>query len=333
MPALLERPKMTRAMYEALKRHIMLEREKRKQAQEQDAMMERLRKERELRKKKEEEDSLTLEQTNEQIAQLQVKLEMLKNQKSELFMQLKKVLYQEDESRRKVLQKEQSESLLMQAPFHLASLATVRHPAVTHGRPSLYKPTTSAPPLSGVKRSRSPSPTPSSSCYQIYSHSEPKYHHSVDAKYARMDPKFVHADAKYLTSVVGAKPGQAGYLYTAQHTQAGDYKGSGFPQPGMNHLYTTSAAYQPQTAAAAVSSYPSSHSTSSKYISASQSAFASYQSPFAQSHSQKSLAEQFSAAFSVQRLPQPAYHTSLQLSLDHVGSKQPIIEEKYKLAQ
>ncbi|BFZ15771.1 hypothetical protein BsWGS_18810 [Bradybaena similaris] len=333
MPALLERPKMTRAMYEALKRHIMLEREKKKQAQEQDAMMERLKKERELRKKKEEEDSLTLEQTNEQIAHLQDKLEMLKKQKSELFMQLKRVLYQEDETRRKVQQKEQSELVVMQPPFHLTSLPNVRQPAVAHGRPSLYKPTASAPSMSGLKRSRSPSSPPSSSHYQIYCHSEPKYHPSIDGKYARLDPKFVHSDAKYLTSVVSAKPGQSGYLFPAQHTQAGDYKSSAFPQTGMNHLFTTSAAYQPQTAAVAVSSYPSSHSNSSKYISASQSAFTSYQSPFAQTHSKKSIAEQFSAAYSVQRLPQPAYHASLQLPLDHSASKQSAIEEKYKLGQ
>ncbi len=101
---MIERPKMTRSMYQALKRHILAEREKKKQGQwkqvfkivemkwnaramwtsqilqihcpccltfsekEQDEEFERQKRERELRKKKAEEESLTLEQTKEACA-------------------------------------------------------------------------------------------------------------------------------------------------------------------------------------------------------------------------------------------------------------------------
>lgn len=89
-----------------------------------------------------------------------------------------------------------------------------------------------------MKRQRSPSPPPSSSStYQGYGHSEPKYPHTADSKYTHGDPKypthadtkfahadtkFAHADPKYLTSY-SAKAGQPGHLYTAQHAQPGDF--------------------------------------------------------------------------------------------------------------
>ena len=60
-----------------------------------------MKKEQELKKKKEEEDSLTLEQTKEQISQLERRFESLKQEKHELFSELKKVLHQEDESKKK----------------------------------------------------------------------------------------------------------------------------------------------------------------------------------------------------------------------------------------
>uniref|UniRef100_A0A0B6ZVC0 G protein pathway suppressor 2 n=1 Tax=Arion vulgaris TaxID=1028688 RepID=A0A0B6ZVC0_9EUPU len=353
MPALLERPKMTRAMYEALKRHIMHEREKKKQAeQEQDAMMERLRKERELRKKKEEEDSLTLEQTKEQIAQLEDKLEILKKQKSELFSQLKKVLYQEEETRRRALQKEQSELTISQPSYQHPALSTAPQPMMMHGRPALYKPTVSAPILTGMKRQRSPSPPPqsTSSSYQGYSHSEAKYAHTsdkythgepkyqshADSKFVHADPKFTHADSKYLASYPGAKAAQSSHLYTQQHAQPGDFKSSAYQQASTSHLYAANPSFQQQTAASSAGGlYPSSQPTGNKYAPPGQSAFTSYQSPFAQSHPQKALAEQFSAGYPIQRMQQPGYHTSLQLqqSMEQSASKQPGFEEKYKLAQ
>ena len=73
MPVLIERPKMTRTMYMALKRHILQEgeRKKKEQRMEADAEAERIRKQREeanlrIRRQQqlqqEQEDNLTIEQ-------------------------------------------------------------------------------------------------------------------------------------------------------------------------------------------------------------------------------------------------------------------------------
>ncbi|XP_005109025.2 G protein pathway suppressor 2 [Aplysia californica] len=339
MPALLERPKMTRAVYESLKRHIMREREKKKQEQEQDAMMERLRKERELKKKKEEEDSLSLEETKEQISQLERKLEGQKILKHQLFNQLKKVLSNQEDTRRKAQQKEQSEMTLSQPAYQHPTLAPAPQPMMMHGRPALYKPTAPPPPLTGMKRQRSPSPTPASSAssYQTYGHSESKYLHTSEGKYpSHNDSKFGHADPKYLPSFAGGKPG---HLYTAPHAQPADFKTSAYPQASASHLYATNPSFQQQAAAAAVASpYSSSQSSASKYPGPGQSAFTSYQGHYPQSHPQKALPEQFPAAYPIQRMQQPGYHASLQLqqTLEHAGQKQAAaaaFEDKYKLGQ
>ncbi|GFR82406.1 G protein pathway suppressor 2 [Elysia marginata] len=254
MPSLLERPKMTRAMYEALKRHIMREREKKKQVeQEQDAMMERLRKERELKKKKEEEDNLTLEQTNDQIISLEKKLEELKQQKKDIYSQLKKASHQEDETLKRAQQKEQSELTMSQTSYPHPALTAAPQQMLIHGRPALYKPTVPPPMLTGMKRQRTPTPPPSSapsSAYSNYGHSEPKYLHTSESKYvpharggaggapemgkypthAEAAAKFSgHPDTKYMSSPyqAGGKVGatsSGGHLYAAQHPpQPGDF--------------------------------------------------------------------------------------------------------------
>ncbi|KAK3730642.1 hypothetical protein RRG08_060310 [Elysia crispata] len=370
MPSLLERPKMTRAMYEALKRHIMREREKKKQVeQEQDAMMERLRKERELKKKKEEEDNLTLEQTNEQIIALEKRLEELKQQKKDIYSQLKKASHQEDETLKRAQQKEQSEMTMSQPNYPHPALTAAPQSMLIHGRPALYKPTVPTPMMAGMKRQRSPTPPPSSapsSAYSSYGHSEPKYLHTSESKYvphargggggagdvskysshAEAAAKFSgHPDTKYLSSAyqAGGKVGAASsgsHLYAAQHPpQPADFKSSVFQPGNSSHLYAPSqaAALQQQVAAvaAAAGSYSTSQSGAGKYPGPGQSAFTSYQSQFAQSHPQKALAEQFSAAYPIQRMQQPGYHASLQLqqSLDHAGQKQGGFEDKYKHSQ
>ncbi|XP_059160962.1 G protein pathway suppressor 2-like [Physella acuta] len=334
MPALLERPKMTRAMYEALKRHIMREREKKKQEQEQDAMMERLKKERELKKKKEEEDSLTLEETNEQIAQLEKKLEILKGQKHELFSQLKKVLHQEDETRRRAQQKEQNEMTISQPTYQHPAQAAVPQPMMMHGRPALYKPTSNIVVAQNLKRTRSPSPPSSSATFPGYGHSEAKYPHTADSKYSHSDvkytshsdTKFAHADPKYLSSYTAAKTGPAHNLYSAQHPSTAEFKSSVYPQPGTSHLYSASQTFpQQQAVAAATGSYPSGQSSASKYPGPGQSAFTSYPSAFAQSHPQKALPEPFSSAYPIQRMQQPNYHAQLQL--EHAAQKQGQISQ------
>ncbi|XP_027705237.1 G protein pathway suppressor 2 isoform X3 [Vombatus ursinus] len=68
MPALLERPKLSNAMARALHRHIMMERERKRQEEEEvDKMMEqKMKEEQERRKKKEMEERMSLEETKEQ---------------------------------------------------------------------------------------------------------------------------------------------------------------------------------------------------------------------------------------------------------------------------
>ncbi|XP_064438680.1 G protein pathway suppressor 2 isoform X2 [Mirounga angustirostris] len=103
MPALLERPKLSNAMARALHRHIMMERERKRQEEEEvDKMMEqKMKEEQERRKKKEMEERMSLEETKEQILKLQEKLLALQEEKHQLFLQLKKVLHEEEKRRRK----------------------------------------------------------------------------------------------------------------------------------------------------------------------------------------------------------------------------------------
>lgn len=105
MPALIERPKMSLQMWAALKNHIMRERERKKQEQEADEAIERLRREQELKRKQ---DAMTLEEIKDQVTQSEKKLKELKDEKHQLFMQLKKVLH-EDDTRRRALDKEANE--------------------------------------------------------------------------------------------------------------------------------------------------------------------------------------------------------------------------------
>ena len=92
-----ERPKMPRATWEALRNHIIRERQTKKKKEEKNEEYERLKKEREHKKKQE---ASSLEETKEQIGQLEHKLTNLKEEKHQLFLTLKKVL-NEDETRRR----------------------------------------------------------------------------------------------------------------------------------------------------------------------------------------------------------------------------------------
>ena len=121
MPAIVvEKPKLSRPMWNALKSHIIRERQRKKQGvftlvtllyvyyynlyilwvieQEADAEVERQRREREDQQKEQE---MTLEETKEQVAQSESRLAQLKEDKHQLFLQLKKVL-NEDDTRRKI---------------------------------------------------------------------------------------------------------------------------------------------------------------------------------------------------------------------------------------
>ncbi|XP_048756320.1 G protein pathway suppressor 2-like isoform X2 [Ostrea edulis] len=212
--ALIDRPKMTKTMYQALKRHIMKERERKKQEQEQDAMMmERLKKEEEMKKKKEQEDSLTLEQTKEQISQLDKKMEDLKTEKHELFSQLKKVLHQEDETRKKAQLKEQSELQIMQ---HSTVLGL---PHAMSGRPMLYRPPQPTMVQQvAMKRGRSPSPPPS----QSYQYSNKMMAASIPVEKQHPYTHSSQPDYKQQSNFPQSQTG-AGYPTQAGHTyqQAG----------------------------------------------------------------------------------------------------------------
>ncbi|XP_073182891.1 G protein pathway suppressor 2 isoform X5 [Lepidochelys kempii] len=122
MPALLERPKLSSAMARALHRHVMVERERKRQEEEEvDKMMEqKMRDEQERRRKKEMEERMSLEETKEQISKLGERLQALQEEKHQLFLQLKKVLHEEEKRRRK----EQSDlTTLTAAPYQQGMVA------------------------------------------------------------------------------------------------------------------------------------------------------------------------------------------------------------------
>ncbi|KAI7814094.1 G protein pathway suppressor 2-like [Triplophysa rosa] len=103
MPALLERPKLSSAMARALHKHIMKERERKRQEEEEvDKMMEQKLKEEEERKRTTEmEERMSLEETKEQVQKMDEKLLILQEEKHQLFLQLKKVLHEEERRRRR----------------------------------------------------------------------------------------------------------------------------------------------------------------------------------------------------------------------------------------
>ncbi|KAK4885400.1 hypothetical protein RN001_001671 [Aquatica leii] len=140
-------------MWKALRIHIQRERARKKQEREAEVEEERLRKEREAR---EQQDVMTLGETREQIQQLEGKLQQLKEEKHQLFLQLKKVL-NEDDNRRRQLVKESNDMLTIQA---------IPSSGLVHQQ--LFIPQTvprvTAVPQQGFKavnkRPRSPSPQP-----------------------------------------------------------------------------------------------------------------------------------------------------------------------------
>ncbi|CAN8025955.1 hypothetical protein HPB47_025727 [Ixodes persulcatus] len=125
MPALVERPKMSLAMWAALKNHIMRQREKKKQEQEADAATERVRREQEQKRRQ---DAMTLEEIKDQVQQSEQRLHNLKEEKHQLFMQLKKVLH-EDDTRRRALMKEANEMAALNHQQYLQQTAALSHAA------------------------------------------------------------------------------------------------------------------------------------------------------------------------------------------------------------
>ncbi|XP_039250582.1 uncharacterized protein LOC120328217 [Styela clava] len=187
MPSLVEREEMSEPMKEALRRHVVREREKRmREEKEAEKDFERRAKIEEERRRKEEEDSVTLEQIKDQLSSLHKKHETLKDEKHQLFCQLKKVLQEEERKKQKI--KEQTEMVASSHGHYSHSLSNMsnyqmmqgghyqHHQAMPYlslpGRqssprihPSLrhsMNPQTSPAPHQGVKRPHSPaSPQPS----------------------------------------------------------------------------------------------------------------------------------------------------------------------------
>ncbi|XP_059052477.1 G protein pathway suppressor 2 [Achroia grisella] len=162
-------------MWNALKRHIIRERQRKKEEYEAEVEEERLRKEKEARERQ---DVMTLEETKEQIEQLEQKLKQLEKEKQQLFMQLKKVL-NEDEIRKRQQQKETNEMPMkmamgnLQIPMFSMPPSSGQGELAPQGRPPpltshlLNKQTIvrGGPMQTGVKRQRSPSPN-----YALYAH-------------------------------------------------------------------------------------------------------------------------------------------------------------------
>ncbi|XP_064650783.1 G protein pathway suppressor 2-like isoform X2 [Lineus longissimus] len=368
MPALIERPKMTKTMYQALKRHIMKEREKKKQEQEQDEAQERMKKEREQRKKKEQEDSMTLEQTKEQVTsnirQQETKLDSLKKEKHELFSQLKKVLHQEDETRRRAQVKEQNELLSMSQHYNQTTgipVSVSSHPmflpantpGITTGMPvpnrhQLYKPGHAQSQmhqmaglqnrnylvLQGMKRPRSPSPPPAT-IYQHYP--ETKYPPATYSQSKAYTPAQKHshyqtAQAGHVTYVTQSQGYHQQQQQQAQQQQQQAQQAAAAQQQQQQQQQQQAAVQQQQQQ----SNYPT-QSNASKYQ-ANQSAFTSYPSHYA--HQQKQITDHYPPGYAVQRMPaQSGYHPPhsasipLQQQLEHASQKSGFSEEKYKMQQ
>ncbi|KAI5636376.1 g-protein pathway suppressor domain-containing protein [Phthorimaea operculella] len=178
-----EQNEQEQKMWNALRRYIIRERQRKKEEYEAEVEEERLRKEREARERQ---DVMTLEETKEQIEQLEQKLKTLEKEKQQLFMQLKKVL-NEDEVRKRQQQKD-NEIQGMKMAMNNMQVPMMPMPMGQQEQQQQSRP----PPLSshlmnkqtlvrgpiqaGVKRTRSPSPT-----YALYAHRlhQPMKHQTV----------------------------------------------------------------------------------------------------------------------------------------------------------
>lgn len=356
---MIERRKMTRATYQALKRYILLEREKKKQEQEQDKAQEQLRRERELRRKKEEEDSLTLEQTKEQLLQLEQRLAELKKEKHGLFSELKKVLHQENEIRQRETErqmKEQNEMAVFQQQQYATNLQSVPgHPGFlqTHivQRPtSKYLNIAGHPPVAGqgIKRSRSPSPSPAA--HYPSSHYPGQF--ASTSSYSGGSHGHIKQEPYVAASEYGKIPKTEPSSYSSGYGQpAASHPGYQPPAHPVSQQYQTttsqpvsgSGKYPPSTIASpsAFSSFPP---MSAGYV---------YQQPGSKPPSL--TAEQYAGYIRPQSLPRhhtpqsgyasphhgagsagvpaPGQVTPLQQQLEHASQKAGFVDDKYKPRQ
>lgn len=164
------RPKMPRSTWEALRSHIISGRKRKQEEEEKSEEFKRLKREREHREKQE---ASSLEETKEQIVELEKTLNSLKEDKHILFIELKSVLNEADSRRRKETDVQHQPSVLplsghvQQNP--LAAMFMQSRPGVDrklHDISHYMKPASQSPQLIDltqthqVKRPRSPSPPP-----------------------------------------------------------------------------------------------------------------------------------------------------------------------------
>ncbi|XP_015109132.1 extensin isoform X3 [Diachasma alloeum] len=214
-------PQRSEQMWQALKAHIIRERQRKKQEQEADAEEERQRKERERQQKQ---DVMTLGETREQISVLEAELSQLKDEKHQLFLQLKKVL-NEDDNRRRQLTKEASvcSEVLTSVSNYPPAGTNVVHPQLFLPLPTrspLYKVTaatpthTLLPSVNGpLKRGHSPSPPTTASPYHtVYGYKPPPTMPSYNPPPAKNN--------QYPPSTFYPTPGgQSVYSYSAPTSQ------------------------------------------------------------------------------------------------------------------
>ncbi|XP_036330468.1 G protein pathway suppressor 2 [Rhagoletis pomonella] len=157
----------------ALKEFVLKERQRKKEEFDAKEEEERLRKERE---QQDHQNDVSLEDTRGKIAKLDKQIKDLHNQKQQLFLQLKKVL-NEDENRKKqqkdnemfALQALQAQQVNVAPPPPQVFIPPVR--MQHHQIPIIPKPVANQP----VKRTRSPSPPTHQGYYKNTNYTQPKH--------------------------------------------------------------------------------------------------------------------------------------------------------------
>lgn len=218
MPTLLEREELSDSMKNALHSHIMREREKKKREEkEAEKDFERRAKIEEERKRKEKEDSVNLEQLKDQLTSSAKKLENLKTEKHQLFVQLKKVLQEEEKRKKEKELKELGEfgpphyghpiqNLILpgghyqphQMPYYSGQSSPHVHPSLRQAINQVHH---SQPIQHGVKRPHSPS-SPQPSPIQLFQRNALSTGHGLHLP-ATQHPKYEHGYNNHPTGHLG----------------------------------------------------------------------------------------------------------------------------------
>ncbi|KYN36086.1 G protein pathway suppressor 2 [Trachymyrmex septentrionalis] len=235
MPAILVGPpQRNEQMWQALKTHILRERQRKKQEQEADAEEERLRKERERQQKQ---DVMTLGETREQISNLDNELSQLKAEKHQLFLQLKKVLNEDDRRRQLIKETSVCSEVSTTVGGYPATGPRVVHPQLflplQRSSSPLYKVAVSTPThllQSGtIKRTHTPSPPPAASYHSAYGYKPPPSIPSYNPPPPKAEEARRSGDARAVlwnknnqysaSNFYSAPTGQSVYSYSAPASQ------------------------------------------------------------------------------------------------------------------